>query len=56
MSHENIQRLKNDLTTIRQVMRLDKPYDAADIPALMMFGVGGMVAIPLLFSPRGISG
>ena len=48
MSHENIQRLKNDLTTIRQVMRLDKPYDAADIPALMMFGVGGMVAIPLL--------
>ena len=48
MPNEEIQRLRVDLTTIRQVMRLDKPYDAGDIPSLLLLGLGASVAVPLL--------
>ena len=48
MAIEEIKRLQDDLTTMRQVMRLDKPYDAGDIPSLLLFGWGASVAVPLL--------
>jgi hypothetical protein len=48
MPNEEIQRLRGDLTTMRQVMRLDRPYDAGDIPSLLMLGLGGLIAVPLL--------
>ena len=48
MPNDEIERLRSDLTTIRSVMRLDKPYDTGDIPALLLVGLGALVAIPLL--------
>ena len=52
MSTEEIKRLDNDLTTMRQAMRFDKPYDAADVPYVLLIGLGALIAVPLLiFSP-----
>ncbi|MEZ6034420.1 MAG: hypothetical protein R3C17_15095 [Planctomycetaceae bacterium] len=48
MPNEEIQRLQDDLMTMRQVMRLDKPYDAGDIPSLLLIGLGASVVVPLL--------
>ncbi len=33
---------------MRQVMRLDRPYEAADIPAMLLIAAGALVAIPLV--------
>ena len=49
MAAEELKRLKDDLSMMRQAMKLDKPYDAAEIPVLLLFAVGGAVAIPLLW-------
>ena len=49
MAAEELKRLKDDLSMMRQAMKLDKPYDAADIPVLLLFALGGAVAIPLLW-------
>jgi hypothetical protein len=52
MSNEEIKRVKNDLTTMRQVLRLDNPYDAADMTYLLLLGLGALVAVLLTtFSP-----
>jgi hypothetical protein len=48
MPNDEIERLRNDLTTIRSVLRLDKPYDARDIPSILLMGLGALVSIPLL--------
>jgi len=46
--NDDIQRLQDDLSTMRQAMRLDKPYAAADFGALLLFGFGGLATIALL--------
>jgi len=46
--NEEIRRLQEDLTTMRQAMKLDKPYDAKDLPVPLLLALGGLVAIPLL--------
>lgn len=48
MSGEEIQRLQDDLSTMRQVIKLDKPYAATDVMPLLLLGVGALLAIPLL--------
>lgn len=48
MAHEDINRLKEDLSTIRQALKLDKPYDAKDIPSALLVGAGALVALPLV--------
>lgn len=48
MPNEDIQRLKDDLSTMRQAMKLDKPYDARDIPSALLIGVGALIALPLI--------
>lgn len=49
MPAEELKRLKDDLSMMRQAMKLDKPYDAADIPVGLLLALGGLVAIPLLW-------
>lgn len=48
MSNEDINRLKDDLSTMRQALKLDKPYDAKDIPSALLVGAGALVALPLI--------
>ena len=54
MPTDEIQRIQNDLTTIRQAMTKDKPYDRADIFSSVVLGMGALIAIPMLqfVSPR----
>ena len=54
MPTDEIQRIQNDLTTIRQAITKDKPYDRADIFSSVVLGVGALMAIPMLqfLSPR----
>ena len=54
MPTDEIQRIQNDLATIRQAMTNDKPYDRADILPSVVFGMGALIAIPMLqfLSPR----
>lgn len=48
MPNEEIQRLKDDLITIRQAMKLDKPYDEGEILPLLLVGLGALIALPLV--------
>jgi hypothetical protein len=48
MPNDELERLRSDLTTIRSVMRLEKPCDTGDIPVLLLVGLGALGAIPLL--------
>ena len=50
MSTDEIQRIKDDLATMRQAVTKDKPYDRADIFPSLAMGVGGLIAIPMLQS------
>ena len=54
MPTDEIQRIQNDLTTIRQAITNDKPYDRGDILPSVVIGVGALIAIPMLqfLSPR----
>ena len=54
MSTDEIQRIQNDLTTIRQAITNDKPYDRGDILPSVVIGMGALIAIPMLqfLSPR----
>ena len=58
MDTEELKRLKDDLSTMRQAMKLDKPYDAADIPVCLLVALGGLVAIALfwwqVWQPRSV--
>lgn len=48
MPNEDIKRLKDDLSTMRQALKLDKPYDAKDIPSAVLVGLGALIALPLV--------
>ena len=48
MPNEDIKRLKDDLSTMRQALKLDKPYDAKDIPSALLIGFGALIALPLV--------
>ena len=48
MPNEEIKRLKDDLFTMRQAMKLDKPYDEGEILPLLLVGLGALIALPLV--------
>ena len=48
MPNEEIKRLKDDLFTMRQAMKLDKPYDKGDILPILLIGLGALIALPLV--------
>lgn len=48
MPNEEIKRLKDDLFTMRQAMKLDKPYDEGEIVPLLLVGLGALIALPLV--------
>ena len=48
MPSEEITRLQDDLSTIRKALKLDKPYDARDIPSALLIGFGALIALPLV--------
>ena len=50
MSTDEIQRIKDDLATMRQAVTKDKPYERADVFPTLAYGVGGLIAIPMLQS------
>lgn len=55
MSTDEIQKIQDDLATIRQAVTKDKPYDRADIFPLLVLAVGALIAILMLqtrISPR----
>jgi hypothetical protein len=45
---EEITRLQDDLSTMRKALKLDKPYDARDIPSALLVGFGALIALPLV--------
>jgi membrane protein implicated in regulation of membrane protease activity len=45
---EEITRLQDDLSTMRKALKLDKPYDARDIPSALLIGFGAVIALPLV--------
>lgn len=52
MPNEDIKRLKDDLSTMRQAMKLDKPFDEGEVVPLLLMGLGALVALPLVeFTP-----
>lgn len=48
MPNEEIKRLKDDLSTMRQAMKLDKPYDKGDVSTLLLIGLGALIALLLV--------
>lgn len=48
MSTDNVQRLQEDLTTMRQAIRTDKPYARADVLPLLTIAIGAIITIPML--------
>ena len=48
MANEDLKRLKDDLSTMRQAMKLDKPYDEGEILPLLLVGLGALIALPLV--------
>ena len=50
MSTDEIQRIEDDLATMRQAVTKDKPYERADIFPSLAIGVGGLIAMPMLES------
>ncbi|MFN0055055.1 MAG: hypothetical protein ACKV0T_23020 [Planctomycetales bacterium] len=48
MPNEEIKRLKDDLFTMRQAMKLDEPYDKGDILPILLIGLGALIALPLV--------
>lgn len=48
MSTDEIQRLQQDLNTIRGAIRTDNPYDRADVLPLLAIAFGALVTIPML--------
>ncbi len=48
MANEDLKRLKDDLSTMRQAMKLDKPYDEGEVVPLLLVGLGALIALPLV--------
>ena len=48
MPNEEIKRLKDDMFTMRQAMKLDNPYDKGDILPILLIGLGALIALPLV--------
>jgi len=47
VQNNEIQRLQDDLSTMRQAIRLDKAYDKGDIAATLLLGLGALIAMPI---------
>lgn len=48
MNANELQRIENDLATIQQVVKRDKPYSKGDIWPLLALGIGSIVSLFLL--------
>lgn len=48
MSSEELQQVQDDLTMMRQIVKRDKVYAAADIPPALVIGLGALLCIPML--------
>ena len=48
VADDQIKRLQRDLSTMRQAIRLDKPYDEGDIRCMLLLGLGALIAVPIL--------
>ena len=51
MSQVDLQRIQNDLDSINEVIRRDRPYAAGDVLPCVVLGVGAMVGMVLLHWP-----
>lgn len=45
MANKEIDRLRDDLSTMRRALKLDVPYDEQDIPVVLLLGIGAMITV-----------